>query len=212
MKSELQELLRTRRDLWQGNQHPSQLDTLASGFNELDQTLGGGWPLGTLTELIYQHDGYGELSLLLPALAASTRHTEQRAALVSPPHTPYAPALLNGGIKLERLIITQAAEQTLWAGEQLLRSGLFDIVVLWAAKTSNREQRRLQLAAEAGHAVAVCYRPSSTASEHSAAGLRIYLKAQANTLQLDIIKSRSSRKIRPVTLTQAQLFSVRKMH
>lgn len=212
MKSELQELLRTRRDLWQGNQHPPQLDTLASGFHELDQLLGGGWPIGTLTELIHQHDGSGELSLLLPTLAACTLHNGQRAAFVTPPHSPYAPALLNAKIQLERLTIVQAAEQTLWASEQLLRSGLFDIVVLWAAKTSNREQRRLQLAAETGHAVAICYRPSSTASEHSAAGLRVCLQAQANTLHLDVIKSRGSRKIRPVILTQAQLFSARKPH
>lgn len=212
MKSELQELLRTRRDLWQGHQHPVQLATLPTGFHELDQQLGGGWPVGTLTELIYQHDGSGELSLLLPALASSTRHSKQRAAFVSPPHTPYAPALLNAGITLERLTIAQAEEQTLWASEQLLRSGLFDIVVLWPKKTSNREQRRLQLAAEAGHAVAICYRPYHTASEHSAAGLRVCLHTQANTLQLDIIKSRGSRKIRPITLTQAQLFDVRKVH
>ena len=45
--------------------------TLASGFPRLDAELpGGGWPRGALTELLAEHEGIGELGLLLPALAA----------------------------------------------------------------------------------------------------------------------------------------------
>jgi hypothetical protein len=41
---------------------------VASGFDALDDALNGGWPVARLTELLCDHVGIGELSLLLPAL------------------------------------------------------------------------------------------------------------------------------------------------
>lgn len=43
MKAELLSLLHTRRDLWQGHQQSKSLQTLASGFDELDNALAGLW-------------------------------------------------------------------------------------------------------------------------------------------------------------------------
>ena len=43
-----------------------------TGFPALDQLLGGGWPTGTLTELLVSGQGSGELGLLSPALARLT--------------------------------------------------------------------------------------------------------------------------------------------
>ena len=121
------------------------------------------------------HEGVGEFTLLLPALAALTQQ-EQWIALVAPPYTPYAPALVNAGIALERLLIINCSDHkdAYWATEQLLRSGVFSSVVLWTEKISDeRRQRRLQLAAELGKAWAVCYRPHRAARTSSPAGLRI---------------------------------------
>ena len=43
---------------------------LASGYAELDRHLpGGGWPRHTLTEILVEHYGIGELEILMPALA-----------------------------------------------------------------------------------------------------------------------------------------------
>ena len=43
------------------------------GFAALDRYLpGGGWPLGPLIEVFVERYGVGELSLLMPALAALT--------------------------------------------------------------------------------------------------------------------------------------------
>ncbi len=209
MKPLLRSLLHSRCDLWQGNQHPAGLRTLASGFHELDRALpGSGWPLGTLTELMPQNKGMGEFSLLLPALARATQNNRW-AALISPPCTAYAPALINAGIRLERLLVAEAGRETLWAAEQLLRSSLFSMVIFWADKTTHRQQRRLQLAAEAGDCWAVSYRPPSEAGGHSAAALRIILQQQENDMRLDIIKSRRSGKPRSVVIDHQHFLRVR---
>ena len=58
--------------LWRASQigGAAQRST-ASGFDALDAQLpGGGWPHGTLTELLLAQAGVGELRLLAPALAA----------------------------------------------------------------------------------------------------------------------------------------------
>ena len=80
--------------IWRGDQLAhSGVETLPTGFAELDEQLpGGGWPRGALTEILIEREGIGELRLLLPALV----HASQQSgwlAWVAPPHVPYAPAL-----------------------------------------------------------------------------------------------------------------------
>jgi len=141
------------------------------------------------------HEGVGEFTLLLPAMAALTQQ-QQWIALVAPPYTPYAPALVNAGVALERLLVINPDDQknAYWAAEQLLRSAVFSSVVLWAEKTSDeRRQRRLQLAAEQGKAWAVCYLPHHAAKTSSPAGLRIVMQKDHTGLQANIIKNRGGR-------------------
>lgn len=158
-----------------------------------------------------QNDGIGELSLLLPVISRITRNDEW-AALIDPPVTPYAPALSNAGVDLNRLLILQPDEQRFWAAEQLLRSGLFKTVIMWADAISNRQQRRLQLAAESGRAFAACYRPYRAASEHSAAALRLTLQPQSNALLVDIIKTRHGGKPCQCLLDNRHFFNAHTLH
>ena len=45
-----------------------------TGFPVLDRQLpGGGWPVDGIAELLYDHQGIGELRLLVPALAYLSR-------------------------------------------------------------------------------------------------------------------------------------------
>lgn len=177
----LEALLKTQPTLWRGSeQQPADQQTIATGFAELDKALpGGGWRSGTLTELLAEHHGTGEFSLLLPVLKSMT---QQRlwTALVHPPYLPYAPALTNAGIQLDRVLVVDADndKDTLWSAEQLLRAGLFGTVICWLHKTTPRQQRRLQLAAEAGRSWAVAYRPASAAKVNSPAALRMTLSVQ----------------------------------
>ena len=182
--------------LWKGWQQHEKRETFTTGHTALDAALpSGGWPVGALTELMVAHEGVGEFTLLLPAMAALTQQ-QQWIALVAPPHTPYAPALVNAGVALERLLVVNPDDQknAYWATEQLLRSTVFSSVVLWAEKTSDeRRQRRLQLAAEQGKAWAVCYLPHRAAKTSSPAGLRIVLQKNHTGLQANIIKNRGGR-------------------
>lgn len=197
----LEALLRAEPSLWRGEQQTFPHRIIPTGFRALDHALpGAGWQAGRLTELLPAHTGHGEFSLLLPALAALSRQGHW-IALVHPPFIPYPPALLNAGIDLDRTLITRTDNDTdtLWAAEQLLRAGSFPAVICWLHKTSPRQQRRLQLAAEAGHCWAVAYRPFDQQADHSPAALRILIRQRPSYLELDIRKSRGGR-LQQVTL------------
>ncbi len=213
MNTNLQQLLNSRKDLWRGNSQPRLLETLSTGIPALDEALPGrGWPLGSLIELMPETYGIGEFALLLPVLAAATQR-DQRVALIAPPFLPYAPALSNAGVELKTFLIIQAnnATEVLWSAEQLLRSGLFNIIVLWIDKTNHNQQRRLQLAAEAGKICTFCYRPMRCSQEHSVAALRIVLQYFVNNraLQLDIIKIRSGGRSQQINISDKVLFNAR---
>ena len=60
-----------RGDIWRGDMLPGLPENaIASGHAALDAELpGGGWPQGSLSEILVDRCGQGEMSLLLPALA-----------------------------------------------------------------------------------------------------------------------------------------------
>src|SRR5690349_8200829 len=91
--------------LWRGDVKARVERTLATGFADLDRELpGAGWPQGSLTELLLDREGIGELRLLLPALERLSR-AGRWIALVAPPRLPYAPAFARAGIEPSRLIV-----------------------------------------------------------------------------------------------------------
>ena len=191
-KATLDTLLKTQPALWRGRDRYVNTASIPTGFAALDKALPArGWAVGGVTELLHDQHGIGELSLLLPAV----RHVTDTgwAALINPPYIPYAPAFSNAGIALDRLLIINSDEDinTLWATEQILRSGLFGAVVAWVHKSSAQRQRRLQLAAESGGSWATVYRPLRASTEHSPVATRICLSLQVNELTLDIIKVRA---------------------
>ena len=172
-----------------------------SGYAVLDAVLpGGGWARGAVTELLCDAPGIGELSLLLPALCAATAAGDW-VALVNPPHVPYAPALANAGIDLDRLLVVECPgdSDALWATELLLKEGVVAALALWVARTTASRQRRLQLAAANGDALAVVYRPSDARDEHSPVAARLALAVRDGQLELETVKLRGGRP-RTVTL------------
>ncbi len=184
-----------RQTLWRGRDQYNDHACIPTGYPQLDKALpSGGWGIGCLTELLLEQHGIGEISLLLPALQQVTSNN-QWAAFVNPPYLPYAPALANAGINLERLLIinTNSDDDTLWAAEQLLRAGIFESVVGWVNRTTAQKQRRLQLAAELGKTWATLYRPANAQNQHSPAALRIIVSASSHQMTLDIIKSRGGK-------------------
>ncbi len=199
--------------LWQGRQRQHcDRETLPTGYSQLDAVLPAhGWPVGALTEIMTASSGIGELSMLMPALRNLTQK-QLRVALIAPPYVPYAPALIEAGLQLDQLLVVDAdtaagpkekEKNDFWATEQLLRSGIFSAVILWSGRhSSDRTQRRLQLAAEHGKCWAVCYRPEHCAKSASPAGLRMILGQQSRHLCVDIIKNRGG-KLHQLTLQKS---------
>jgi hypothetical protein len=168
---------------------------LPSGFAELDANLpGGGWPSGAIAELMSDAIGIGELGLLMPALSNLAR-TGRYIAWIAPPYLPYAPALAQRGLPLERILLiqTQTLQQSLWATEQALRCPAIGAVLSWPAYIVDKNVRRLQLAAEAGGSLGFLYRPPQAALESSPAALRLRLHAASEGIVIEIQKSRGGR-------------------
>lgn len=195
MNPALDALLKSQPALWRGSDRYTDEDSIPTGFASLDKALPTqGWCIGGVTEILCAQQGIGEVSLLLPALSRVTREN-QWAAFINPPYIPYAPALTNAGISLDRLLIIDSKDDanTLWAAEQVLRAGLFASVVVWVERSSAQKQRRLQLAAETGKTWATVYRPLRDAKEHSPVAVRLQVDIVGMQLSLSIIKVRGGR-------------------
>lgn len=171
----------------------------STGKSSLDARLpGGGWPTASLIEVLLDHTGLGEVQLFLPALVESQRKGGQDApwlVWIAPPHEPYAPALAQQGIELGRLLVVRpgSATEALWAAEQALGSGVCAAVLLWLKGTDDRWLRRLKLAAEAGGALGVLFRPERHRFESSPASLRLLMTQGEHEARLDLLKVRGGR-------------------
>ncbi|MBI3575912.1 MAG: translesion DNA synthesis-associated protein ImuA [Gammaproteobacteria bacterium] len=205
----LEDLLQ-RADLWRGGTTPP-ISGLPSGFAALDAELpGGGWPQSALTEILIERTGIGELRLLLPALARLT-HEDRWVAFVAPPFIPYAPALLRAGVNFDHVLVIHARDgkDVLWAVEQALRAGTCGAVLAWQTAAEMKRLRRLQLAAEAGHALGVLFRSAETARESSPAALRLKLDPAARGLAVHILKRRGGWPTGPIILEVNRALALR---
>ncbi len=212
--SSLAEVL-DRPDVWRGDclagAGRAHLPVLSSGFALLDAELpGGGWPRGSLVEVLADPTGLGECSLLLPVL------THLQAAgrwllLVAPPHAPHGPAWARAGIDLARMVVVAPAlapastsshqRDALWAMEQALASGAPGAVLCWTQRVDARQVRRLQVAASGGDTLAVLFRPLRARGESSPAVLRLALSAGPDgMLAVDLFKRRGAPCVHPLHL------------
>lgn len=196
--SELARLL-AHPAIWRGTR-VARSEVHPTGFGLLDARLpGGGWPRSGLIEILISRFGVGELTVLLPALAASTRLPMARwCAWVAPPLEPFAPALAAHGLQLNRVLVVRVpalmnrrrdASGVFWAFEQSLGSGACDVVMAWARPRA-KDIRRLQLAAERGRTLGVLFRPLHAARQSSHAILRMALEPSATGVRVTLLKSR----------------------
>jgi hypothetical protein len=174
----------------------------STGKSSLDARLpGGGWPTASLIEVLLDDTGLGEVQLFLPALVACQRSAQDGTGhapwlvWIGPPHEPYAPALAQQGIELGRLLVVRppSATEALWAAEQALSSGVCAAVLLWLKGTDDRWLRRLKLAAEAGGALGVLFRPARHRFESSPATLRLLVTRGEQSAHLDLLKVQGGR-------------------
>ena len=203
MKVSVAELARLP-GVWRGGEleHAMQ-PVVATGHDELDGELpGGGWPVGTLTEVLHESSGIGEVSFLAAALMRASAG-ERLIAWIDPPHLPYAPALAQSGIALERCLVVRPVhrDDALWAAEQAMRSGAWGAVLLWLAHDEYTWLRRLQMAAEAGRAMAVLFRSTAAERLSTPAHLRVAVAREEGVLRIRIPKRRGPPLVAPITLS-----------
>lgn len=188
--------------VWRGSQLArSNDDTLATGFAALDAELpGAGWPRGALIELLLDHPGVGELSLLLPALSRTA--ATHWIVLVAPPLLPYAPALAAAGVPLARLLLVRPQQpgDILWATRQAAAAGSCAAVLAWPDRLDHSALRRLQLAAAQGATPLFLFRPRAAAQQASPAPLRLALEPAGTQLCVRILKRRGPPCAQPLLL------------
>jgi cell division inhibitor SulA/protein ImuA len=167
--------------------------TVSTGFPGLDRLLpGGGWPDGSLVEILSDRQGVGELSLLIPTLAVLSSG-DRWLAWVSPPHIPYGPALAARGVALSRVLLVHArpGRDQLWAVEQMLAAGTCRVVLAWLdEEVDARALRRLQLAAESGKSTGFLFRSGALRALPTPAALRLGLQPTETGLQVKVLKCR----------------------
>jgi hypothetical protein len=151
-----------------------------TGFADLDRVLAvGGWPLGTTTEIGLADDGIGELRLLLPALRNTLDQSKPHMVWIAPPYLPYSQALIKQHIDPDNLIIVAPKNiaDTLWAMEQILLADNCSVLFSWTGKhnLSQKQTRRLQLAAEKSGTWHVQFRDHRCLQQASAARMRLAL-------------------------------------
>ncbi|MCB1916565.1 MAG: translesion DNA synthesis-associated protein ImuA [Rhodocyclaceae bacterium] len=173
-----------------------------SGFAALDAVLpGGGWPRGALIELLCEQPGIGELSLLLPQMRQVA--APRWLAWVAPPWTPYAPALAQAGVPLERLlwVAPERPREIRWATRQALLSGSCALVLTWQSELDMAALRRLQLAAEQGATPLFLFRRRRAALQPSPAALRLQLDVgDDGELSVRVLKRRGPLLAAPLRL------------
>ena len=164
-----------------------------------NQLPGGGWPSGTLIDLMLQQSGIGELRLLHPALAAVAG---RRIVLLQPPHPPQALALAALGLAPSQLIWIRSSgsSDALWAAEQVLRSGSCGALLFWHNHARGEILRRLHLAAQSAETVFFMLRPLAAAQDSSPAPLRLSLRPAAGGLNIDFVKRRGPQRDAPLFL------------
>jgi cell division inhibitor SulA/protein ImuA len=220
--------------VWRGRAASIARAAVSTGFPELDEQLpGGGWPLGAITEIFVDGYGIGELELLMPALAALTKVDPAKppkwVAWIAAPFVPYAPALQQHGVNIDRLLMihpTLGNKSRMWATEQVVRSGSSAGVLAWiAGADAGRDARgrathgavaddvilrRLQLAAEDQGCWIVLFRPASASQQRSPAALRIRVSQTPASTRVQIFKCRGGRPsvVDVMTLVRADSFSV----
>jgi protein ImuA len=164
--------------LWRGTQLARSFGRVVdTGYAAMSAELpGGGWPVGTLIELLVQQSG----------IAVGKRPI----ALVQPVQIPNSLAFSYLGVDPSKLLWlrTSKSADALWTVEQILKAGSCGAVLFWQQHVRSESLRRLLLAAQTSETLFVMFRPLACAADSSPASLRIALRPSEGGVSAEIIK------------------------
>jgi len=171
-----------------------------TGHSTLSNQLpDGGWPTGSLVELLAQQAGIGEFRLLAPALRSVSK---KRIVLLQPPHAPNALAFASQGLPPEDFVWlkSKTTADSLWAAETVLRSGTCGALMFWNTHVRQESLRRLHLAAQAGSTLFFVLRPLAAAQDASPSPLRLSLRPAEGGMNIGFVKRRGPQRDEPLFL------------
>ncbi|HLG18787.1 MAG TPA: hypothetical protein VI895_03085, partial [Bdellovibrionota bacterium] len=138
-------------------------------------------------------EGGGKASLAFKSVAALTQK-KIPVALITKGASFFPPALAREGIDLGRILWLrpESEERCRWASEQVVRSGLFPLILnAYFSYYNERETRRLQLAAERSGSTVLFLRHAHRGTGNFAFALRCNVeRSRSDRLYLRILKSR----------------------
>lgn len=199
---------RLHPSLWRGTQLAAPGHRcVPTGHDVLSAQLpGGGWPMGTLVELLPTQPGIGELRLLLPVLR--NLGAQRPVALLQPPYRPHAASWTAAGVSASQLLWLKPDTSTdaLWAADQILKNGSCGALLFWQPQVRPESLRRLHLAAQSADTLFFLFRPASVMREASPAPLRLLLEPAGDTLQARVIKRRGPAHDQPIQIDLGKLY------
>jgi len=170
----------------------SEGTVLPTGHAALDAQLpGGGWPVGSMVEVLQERAGQHVWQLLAPGLVLAIARQAGPVVLVGAPYEPFGPSLGAQGLPGERLLCVRAQKSSarLWAAEQALRCAEVAAVLAWLPQAKSTELRRLHMAAQQQGRLLFVFRGLKARHDASPARLRLSLEG-VDTLELRILKRR----------------------
>lgn len=142
-----------------------------------------------------------------PQTGRQTGPRSRRTPKLATPHTTlFAPALAQAGLDLHHLLLIRPTtpQDALWATRQLIASNAFGAVVSWLDTPDTHSLRRLQIAAEGSHTLAILFRPARHAEQPSIAVLKLHIAAHAfapgRQLAVSVLKRRGAPLAQPVLI------------
>ena len=201
-------MLNNHPHIWRAREQKQNETKFSLGFPLLDKALNGGVASTGLVR-IASLTGVGELSLFKDVICLHRTH--KLVVFINPPGRLQSPWLENLGLKTQQVLVvkTHTQQESLWAAEQCLKSTACHCVVLWSNTISQKEARRLQVAATHNDALCLLYtpvhpplsssskqqnRPLSSAQAYSDDALPItldlYLQGTPHALSVNIRKQR----------------------
>ena len=134
---------------------------VATGHSALDAQLpGGGWPVGSLVEILQERPEQHVWQLLLPGLAKAVAEKPGPIVLIAAPFEPFGPSVGAQGVPGERLLCIKAGKPAarLWACEQSLRCADVTAVLAWLPQAKSAELRRLHMDAQQNNKLLFVFR------------------------------------------------------
>ncbi|MBD1557895.1 translesion DNA synthesis-associated protein ImuA [Vibrio sp. S9_S30] len=183
---EIIKALKQKNLLWNGTKTLHQANVVPSGYTELDNKLGGGFPNKGVIE-INTFTGIGELRLLDAFLSNIT--DDRLRVFIHPPGKICGEFFVTQGYKLDKIIVVSPknGKEALWATEQSLKSGACSHVLLWCDTLEIHQVKRLQMASETGHCSLVIFKPQKQTFPLPVS-LSLNLEAHSTGLKITINK------------------------